>query len=87
MDVTREYDEYYFLFSRRNYFTFQGCKAVFVKKLIRNIKNIHHQWRTATGCIWPPAVFFVVTCDIAAVSPNCLSLAGYTPLGTAFPLL
>jgi len=40
MDITPEYEEYSFLFNRSHFFVFQGCKAVFVKKLIINIKNI-----------------------------------------------
>jgi len=37
MDVTHEYGEYYLSFNRSNYIVFQGCKAVFVQKLITNI--------------------------------------------------
>jgi len=38
MDITYEYDEYYLMFEQESLHFLSGFKAVFVKKLIRNIK-------------------------------------------------
>lgn len=86
MGVTHEYGEYYLSFNRSHYIVFQGCKAVFVQKLITNIKKIYINRKCckATGCIWPPAIFLVVPCAISAMPPNCTVTSRlHTPLDTA----
>jgi hypothetical protein len=58
---------------------FQRCTAVFVTKIIRNLRNTNHQCCTATGCIWPPATFLVYVALLLQCHQTAVPVAGFTP--------